>query len=232
MLVDVETSQRPMQADFNFSEDYSGLLFFAMDLTIANMESTSTPSTQTVESLGKVTYATKPDMTNLLAGVILASLLMGGGIAFAASSIRELLVVGGNHPESDSPWIGVVAGIVIFAGGVALLLWVVSLFRLRIYICENGFYITRRGEATVYAWSEITAVREVILHERPPLVKAPARQLLPTMTSRSYTVVRCDGNTFKFGKNLIPRTSLLAGPLSSAAKDFGFTWETTEQTAS
>ena len=40
---------------------------------------------------------------------------------------------------------------------------------------------------------------------------------------------RSDGETFYFDGNVLPRTSLLAGPLAAAAKDYGFPWRVTEK---
>ena len=44
-------------------------------------------------------------------------------------------------------------------------------------------------------------------------------------------VVRCDGVNCCFNVNVIPRTSLLAGPLAAAAKDRDILWSTNEETA-
>jgi hypothetical protein len=54
---------------------------------------------------------------------------------------------------------------------------------------------------------------------------------MPIKTSRSYCVRWSDGEQFVFNANVIPRTSLLAGPLASAAKERNIPWTTREKTA-
>jgi hypothetical protein len=197
------------------------------------MEITRRPSNRTVQSLGKTVYETKPNVSNLGAGVILAVLLVGGGFLLAGHMLRQMFFDGGNRPDTASDWFGAillaVIGCALVVGGALLFLRMKSLFGFRLSVCEEGFYFSRGGAESVFAWEEITRVHETTLHEKLPLVKGPARQLMPTKTSRSYTVVRCDGEEFRFDQNVIPRTSLLAGPLSSAAKKHGFAWETTEE---
>ncbi len=198
------------------------------------MESASRPSNRTVESLGKLTYETKPNTSNLVAGMIIAALLVGGGFTLCGYMIKKKLLSGASSPQAAVDWMtftfASLLGIALVVGGVFLFLWVKSLFGFRLYVHHDGFYFTRRGTDFVFAWDEILLVRENILQENLPLAKGPARWAMSTRTSRSYTVVRCDGKEFGFNENIIPRTSLLAGPLSSAAKTHGFAWETTEDT--
>jgi hypothetical protein len=100
----------------------------------------------------------------------------------------------------------------------------------RIHLCPDGFYFNRRAETLVFGWDEIQLIEETVLHERLPIVKGAAKHLMPTKTSRSYRVVRCDGKEFAFNANIIPRVSLLAGPLATAAGRFGIEWRTQETT--
>jgi hypothetical protein len=197
------------------------------------MKAASQPSIRNVESLGKLIYETKPNVSNLIAGMVIAALLIGGGPTLSAYMIRQMFFAGGNPPRTVPDWFGaavlVVFGIALAVGGISLLLWVQSLFRFCLRICEEGFYFTRGSGEIVFAWNEIREVRETVLSEKLPLVKGPALQLMPTKTSRNYTVVRCDGLEFYFDENVVPRTSLLAGPLASAARNVGFSWQTTEQ---
>jgi hypothetical protein len=155
-------------------------------------------------------------------------------LALSGYVVRQAFLGGGKRPETPSDWLGAVLvavlGVGLAVGGVFLFLWVKSMFGFRLRVCRDGFSFTRGGVEWVFAWDEIVEVRETVLHERLPLVKGPARRLMPTKTSRSYTVVRCDGEECYFDGNIIPHTSLLAGPLSNAADTHGFAWETTDET--
>jgi len=199
------------------------------------MQSPASSSVRSVESLGRVVYETKPNVSNLVAGIVLAMLLVVGGLALAGFMIRQMFLPGGNPPQALADWLGalllMVLGCGLAIGGVLLFLWVKSLFGFRLRVCAEGFYFSRQGADNVLAWDEISKVRETVLTEKLPLVKGAARHLMPTKASRSYTVVRRDGEEFYFDENVVPRTSLLAGPLSSAAKKHGFHWETTEKSA-
>jgi hypothetical protein len=116
-------------------------------------------------------------------------------------------------------------------GGVLLVMFSRSLIGFRLRVCADGFWFTRRNQHFVFAWDEIVLVKEFLVEERLPLAKGTARRLIPTKTTRTYTVVRCDGEEFYFDENVLSRTSLLAGPLSAAAKSRGIKWETGQQRA-
>jgi len=197
------------------------------------METPLRESNRTAESLGKVTYVTKPNTSNLIAGIIISLLLFGGGLSISVHMLRQLFFDGAHPPQTTTDTLAVVGiaifGVALAIGGVFLFRWAKSMFGFRLSVCRDGFYFVRGGMESVFAWDDIAEVRETVLHEKLPLVKGAARKLMPTKTSRSYTVTRCDGKQFYFDDNVIERTSLLSGPLSSAAKNTGFAWETTEE---
>ncbi|MDZ7616973.1 MAG: hypothetical protein U1E05_08215 [Patescibacteria group bacterium] len=197
------------------------------------MEAPLRKANRTAESLGKVTYVTKPNTSNLIAGIIISLLLFGGGLSLSAYMLRQLFFHGGNRPQTTTDSLAMVGmavfGVALAIGGVFLFRWAKSMFGFRLSVCHDGFYFIRGGVESVFAWDDIVQVRETVLHEKLPLAKGAARKLMPTKTSRSYAVVRCDGKEFYFDDNVIERTSLLAGPLSSAAKKTGFAWETNEE---
>jgi hypothetical protein len=199
------------------------------------MEKQSQLSVRTVESLGNVLYETKPKTENLVAGIVIALLLIGGGIGMTVFMLRQLYHPAGNRPIETSDVIGahafVVFGVLLAIGGGYMLLRMRSLFAFRLRVCSEGFCVVDRGVETAFAWDEIVQVKEFISHERLPLVKGPAKVLMPSKTSRSYAVVRCDGLQFDFDANLLPSTSLLAGPLATAASRRGFDWHTSEETS-
>ncbi len=190
-------------------------------------------SNRTAESLGKVTYVTKPNTSNLVAGMIISLLLFGGGLSLSAYMLWQGFFSGVHRSQTAADTLGAVAiavlGVALAIGGVFLFRWAKSMFGFRLSVCRDGFYFVRGGVESVFAWNDIVQVRETVLHEKLPLAKGAASKLMPTKTSRSYTLVRCDGMEFHFDDNVIARTSLLSGPLSSAAKTTGFAWETSEE---
>ncbi|HEX5445434.1 MAG TPA: hypothetical protein VFW87_16530 [Pirellulales bacterium] len=204
---------------------------------MARDASTAVSSVCTIDSLGKPIYEQKPSTANLAAGIILSVLLVGGGLALLGFVAREIIRVDGNLPiDADHGMSWTAAGImslvgsVLAAGGVWLFLWAKSMFSFRLVVCADGFYYEKKGKTDVFAWMEIASVEETVLHERLPIVKGPARQLMPTTTSRAYRVRRCDGKEFFFDGNILSRPSLLAGPLATAAQARGIAWTTAEKT--
>jgi hypothetical protein len=194
------------------------------------------PSRRTAESLGKPTYEQRPSAANLGAGAILSALLVAAGLALLWMAIRDIRKAGGQLPlaaERGMSWLSaallVIIGVGLAAGGVLLFRWVWEMLSFRLYVCPDGFYYTKKRETGVFAWDEIQLVEETVLHERLPLVKGPAKHLMPTKTSRSYRVVRCDGTEFSFDGNTIRRVSLLAGPLATAASKHAFPWQVSEE---
>lgn len=198
---------------------------------------TNVPSVCTIESLGKRVYEQKASTANLIAGIMLGILMVGGGITLATIAVREVVSVRANLPlyaEHGMSWLAagflVLLGGGLAIGGVCLILWAKSMFSFRLVVCTDGFYYLKKGETNIFAWQEIVSVEETIAHERLPIVKGAARHLMPTKTSRAYRVRRCDAKEFFFDANVLSRPSLLAGPLATAAEARGIPWRTKEVT--
>jgi hypothetical protein len=179
-------------------------------------------------------YETRPKRENLVAGVIIAVLLILGGVALAVFMLVQLYHPAGNRPEGISNWLGAhflfVFGLLLTIGGVYMLWRMKSLFSFRLRIHELGFAVFDRDEERIFAWDEILSVTEAVVHERLPIVKGPAKLLMPTKTAAYYSVTRRDGEVFDFDDNLLPHTSWLAGPLRRAAEEHQFEWRRTEET--
>ena len=195
-------------------------------------------SQRTPESLGRPVYEQQSSRANLIAGIILSLLMICGAAGLIWHAAREVWRARGQLPwwvERGFSWgaVGIIAAIALalLVGGVWLFVWSRSMFSFRLYVCGDGFYFSKSGQVTVFAFDEIAKVEETIIHERLPIVKGAARHLLPTKTTRSYCVRRSDGEQFVFNANTIPRTSLLAGPLATAAKERNIPWTTKEKTA-
>ncbi len=85
----------------------------------------------------------------------------------------------------------------------------------------------RRKSKDAFPWSAIERVEELQqVVTFPPLQDAPGSVLkkISGKTTYSYSVVRKDGRSFYFDNNVLPRSSLLAGPLNSAQREYNFPW--------
>jgi len=195
------------------------------------------PSVRTVESLGPPISQHRPSAANKIAGIVLSLLMIGGGLALGGFAIRGIVESGGNLPlqvQQGHSWFSVglmlLLALVLIGLGVFFLVMVRKLFSLTIVLCPEGFYCQQHGATKAFAWDEISLVEEHVLHEQLPIVKGAAKALMPTVASRSYTVRRCDGQTFDFDGNTLPRVEALAVPLSAAMRKRNVPWQVTEQT--
>ncbi|WP_254507878.1 hypothetical protein [Anatilimnocola floriformis] len=145
----------------------------------------------------------------------------------------QLFHPAGNRPDGIGNWIGavvsVVFGVLIALGGTYMLWRIMTLFSFRVRIYKLGFAVLDQGEETIFAYDEILKVQEAIVHEHLPIVKGPAKRLMPTRTAAFYSVTRRDGVVFSFDENLMPHISWLAGPLKMAAAEHQFDWYRTEE---
>ena len=187
------------------------------------------PSVRTVESLGEIYYKTKPAMSNIVAGFIIGLLMIVGGLAWGrvmANGFSESPDLG----DKIACVLGTLLGVSIAGAGGYLIWRMKGLLQFQVVICSGGFYVISGSDLpNVFAWDEVVRVDEAIVHEKLPIVKGVAKMLIPSKTSRSYTVTRCDGISFFFDENVIPRTSLLAGPLSGAHRTHEIIWIVTEE---
>ena len=193
-----------------------------------------TPSRRTVESLAGVVYETKPNVSNLMAGAVIAMLLIGGGLFLSGYMVRQMFFESGNRPQTPPDWLGAVLlaliGIALTVGGVLLLRWVRSLFGFRLRVLRRRVLLHPRRRMGLCVGRDCT---------RPG--NGAARKTAVGQ-GRSTPADVCENQPHLYGRpmrwqrillrpDVIPRTSLRVGPLSSAVKQHGFAWETTEEEA-
>lgn len=181
---------------------------------------------RSADSLGDPIYSHGPSRANVAAGIFIGVALIAGGVALGCSRFWEQ----GRGREEDWQtyafhWLSVV---LLVAGGVAVLIWMYNLIGFRLYVCGEGFYFVRRGQAHVFAWEDIVEVRETIRHEPVLPGKSIASAVAATRARRSYGIKRRDGVCFNVGVNTLPQVSLLGGPLKAAAERIGIAWHTEE----
>jgi hypothetical protein len=191
-----------------------------------------------VESLGSPTGQYRPGGANLVAGIIIGCLLIGGGCAILFVTIRDLIRSGGHIPlaaEQGISWVAVgIASLFVIGllfGGLSLIRWVRSTSMLRVYVCPGGFYYRCRTKTVAFPWDQISSVRETILHERLPLAQGLAKHAMPVMMSRGFVVRRIGGEEFGFDGNTLQGHERLGEILRDEARKRDICWEVVEKRA-
>jgi hypothetical protein len=180
----------------------------------------------------------RPMMANLIAWGIFSFLLFGGGLAILGSILREVYLAGGNLPaaaKEGMSWLVVGAGsglgVGLVVSGVCFACFFRWLTSHEVELCENGFRYREGKNCEEVAWTAITSIRETVLYERPPLLKGPAKLLLPKLANKSYTVITKNGKEFAFTEESIKRLKHFEKLLRERAAVAGVPWETVERHA-
>jgi hypothetical protein len=191
------------------------------------------------EQLGEIRREFKPGLENLVAGIIIGLLMVGGGCAAVFFSTNGVIESGGSLPlwteKGQKGWSWGAAGIFaalgvgLIIGGLFLIRWVRSLFSFRVRIGQNGFSVIDKRTARVVGWEDIQSVQETHLYERPPLLKGVAKYALPKMMSKSYIVKLKQGEPFAFDGNTIKGHSKLAQLIKEETERRNIPWEIVEE---
>jgi hypothetical protein len=171
----------------------------------------------TTEQLGETRREFKPGLENLVAGIIIGLLMIGGGGALPCLPTNGVIESGGRLPfwaERGWCWgaVGILAALAIglMIAGFFLIRWMRSLFSFRERIAQNGFLVSDEKTARVIGWEEILSVEETHIDKRLPLLKGVAKYALPKMMSKSFTVNVKQGEPFAFDGNMIKGHTKLA----------------------
>jgi hypothetical protein len=188
------------------------------------------------QEIGEICGEFKPGLENIIAGIIIGLLLIGGGGAGVFFSVKEVIQSRGNLPflaEKGNCWaaVGMLTALAIGAivGGVFLIRWMRSLISLRVRIGSHGLSVTRKDETRVIAWPDIVSVRETHLHERPPLLKGVAKYALPRVLSKSFMLTTKYGEPFGFDGNKIKGQVMLADVIKKETDRRSIPWEIVEE---
>ena len=187
------------------------------------------------ERLGKCERTFKPTTGNIVAGFIISVLLVLGGLAIMGFPLRDANRAGWNLPfyaDKNLSWVTLVLacvmGALIAAGGIALALFARFLLSHRLDVCANGLRYFTRGAAVEILWSDVSLVRETVTYERLPLLKGPAKRLLPKVASNSYTVIVNGSKEYRFTGNTVEGIKLLGLILKRYAGQHSVPWESVE----
>ena len=188
--------------------------------------------------IGDIQRTFKPGADNLVAGIIISLLLIGGGSAIGYAATKGVIDSRGQLPlwvEKGWCWGAVaMAGAIavgLVVGGVYLIGWIRSLSSLRVHVGADGFAVSGRDEETSFNWAQIASVTETHLYERSPLVKGPAKLLLPQKKSTSFVIRRDDGGEFALDGNTLREHEAFADIIRSRLEGRGIQWDVVEEHA-
>jgi hypothetical protein len=191
----------------------------------------------TIEQLGPIRREFKPGIENVVAGIILGVLMVGGGGGLVYLAANGVIEGGGNLPfwtqKGQKGWswgaagLLAVVGIGLFVSGVLVILGARSMLSFRVRIGENGFALVEKKAVRVIAWEDVVSVREIHLYERPPLLKGVAKYALPKTMSKSFVVTIDGGDPFEFDGNMRGHTKL-AKMIKEDTDRRGIPWEIEE----
>lgn len=189
----------------------------------------------TEPEIGSLQRTFKPGMDNLIAGIIIGLLLIGGGGTIVYFAIKGIIARRGDLPfwaERGWSWGTVALSTILSIGlaiaGVFLIRWMRSLLSLRVHLGDLGFAVTLRKGSQTYLWNQIASVTETHIYERPPLLKGPAKLLLPKTQSKSYSVKRNDDEEFGFTATSLKGHEEFAEMIKTQIDGQGIPWEITE----
>lgn len=193
------------------------------------------------DPIGDIRREFKPGMENLVAGIIIGLLLVGGGCAAVYFPTRGVIDSGGDLPawtdKGQSGWswgaAGILAalGIGAILGGVFLIRWIRSLFSFRVRVGRHGLGVADRSGGRVIRWDDIVSVEEVHLSERPPVLKGVAKYALPKVVSKSYVLALRAGEPFGFDGNTVKGHNQLAQLIREETGPRDVPWQIREEHA-
>ena len=174
-------------------------------------------------------------MRNIVAGGIISLLLIFGGLALFGFLVVEAYLTGGNMPfwvKKGMSWFAVGLGSVLSIGitiGGGYLAWYVHwLLSHEVELYEDGFCFIVSSSNEQVRWNMIEEVCEIIFHEWPPILHAPASFLLPKFASSRFLVVVNDGKEFEFDGNSVKQIKRFGEILRARSIQDGIPWKTTE----
>jgi hypothetical protein len=165
---------------------------------------------------------------NVIAGAMIALLMWIGGGLLIYLAFREFYWGMPVFADKGMCWFAFVAmnalGLGFLAGGGFLIYLVRIISGRSISIRELGLLYREPGRTIPAFWEDIALVKEIHLFERPPLLKGPAKLLLPKLKSVSYVVFTLDGTFMTFDGNTVSNLAPLGEVLAREIKSRGIEW--------
>src|SRR5205823_2995780 len=99
------------------------------------------------------------------------------------------------------------------------------MFGDKVVMGSEGFtYCTKAATDTVL-WKEAMRVCHTVSHERAPLLKGPAKLLIPRKSSSSFVLIRADGKEYHFTPNTVHDMPRLSEILRDQSTKHQIAWE-------
>jgi hypothetical protein len=193
------------------------------------------PDRTPTEAMGQRREVFRPMLGNIIAGFIISGLLVAGGLAMIGGPTLKAAGRDWDLPNYDAhglAWLWLVLfwviGLGLVAAGVALARYAQGLISHRVEVWTDGFQFWKRGSADEVRWTAVRLVRETIQYERPPILKGPAKLVLPKLASWSYSVIADTGTSYEFDGNSIKAIKQFGRLLRERAEANGVPWEQVE----
>jgi hypothetical protein len=199
------------------------LTFFEGPLVMSeqNTPDTSPSLGVLVQEFGGTREAFRPSIANLIAGVIIGLLLIGGGLAFISGFLYLYLRPEGN--DLQTTLFGLAVGIVLIASGILFIYVMKRMFSYRLVVCTRGFIRQVGRDTDCCQWEDIASVTEEVKTDHLPL-QGVAKYAAPVGKSRSYTIRRKDGEEFLFDLDTIKRLGRFGKMVREEAEKRGIPW--------
>jgi hypothetical protein len=186
--------------------------------------------------LGDLIEEFRPMMGNIVAGMIISAAMVLGGAAAILLPLRQAYLAHWHLPlnvETGWSWLAVggfaLIGVLLVVFGALLAIYSKGLMSRRVELRENGFRYCSRKSGEDVTWAEVNLVQETNLHERPPILKGPAKLLVPKIVSTSYTLNTASGRKYCFNGNSIKAIKRFGELLRAEAGRRSLNWETIEE---
>ncbi len=186
-----------------------------------------------VQEIGEIRREFKPAYENVIAGIIIGLLMIGGGCTALFFLVKAVIDSRGSLPfwaEKGWCWgaigLGGALGLGLIAGGAFLVRWMSSVFSLRVKVGTDGLSVTRKGETQVIAWPDIMSIQETHLYES--VARGVVKYALPKVMSQTFLLKIKDREPFAFDANTIRGHVLLAHMIKKETDQRDIPWEIVE----
>lgn len=193
---------------------------------------TRTRKTADANPLGPVIERFRSDVTQIVGGWAGVSLLIPGGAAWVIFFLREAVVAPGNIPNG-TPLKALIAstfGMLLLAGGIGVLVYVLRLTSTWVELCEGGVRVSRRRLVREFQWSEIGLIAETVILDRHRLFDSElANRLMPTYKDRRVEIHTRLAESVAFNDEWVAKINRFCRLLRELADRHGVKWDTTER---
>lgn len=199
---------------------------------------TASHTPQRDSALGDLIEGFRPSSANIVAGMVISIALMIGGALAIVLPLRQAYLARWHLPfEVDKGWCWLAVGgfaligAILVVVGAFLARFCKGLLSRRVELRENGFRYCSRQSIDDVPWTDVSLVQETNRHERPPILKGPAKLLIPKVISTNYSVLTVAGKKYHFDGNSVKAIKRFGVLLRAEAYRLSISWETIEEHA-